>query len=140
MKLIKFILWLCSWATLWLLYAKKSGKDLRSQLKWKSNEEQAKAIWNELLELWKVLTDDLKKLPENKQVQELIKLWKAKLELLIKDAKFNKCQALKSYLPELEKALKSAKSDIKTMTKKAVKQAKSWAVKHVKKIKKAIKK
>lgn len=108
MKAIKFLFGLVSWATIWLLCAKKSWKTLRGELSWKTSEQKAKIIWEELLEIWREVTWIIKSLPENEHIKELTKLWKDKLTIMIEEAKNSEC--VKEYLPKIQAALKEVES------------------------------
>lgn len=151
MKGLKLLFWLVSWATLWVLFAKKSWKKLRDQLKWKENEEKAKIIWTELLSIWKEILEEVKDLSESEAAEKLKTLWKEKLETLTKEIKENWNEKLKELLPKLECAVEEGK---KIATKKAwdftkcasrkckeiKKEVKKEAVKTTKEVKKTVEK
>ena len=124
MKALRFIFGLLSWATIWLLCAKKSWKTLRGELSWKTSEQKAKIIWNELMEVWIEIAALLKDLPESKQVKELTKLWKDKLTDTIKMAK--ESDTLKEYLPKMQTALKEIEAWLKKQWAKLKKQWVKW--------------
>ena len=60
MSLFKVLFWATTWLAAWLLLAKKSWKEFREDLNWKSNEEKSKIIWKEILSMWKDLVEELK--------------------------------------------------------------------------------
>ena len=133
MKIFKLLFGLVSWAALWMLFAKKTWKDLRKSLHGKSTEAKAKILWEQLLWLWKDLFEEAKELPENEAVKKLTKIWKEKLEEIIKEVKENWNEMLEEILPKLEKAAKEAQV---TATKK-VATVKKAATKKVWEVKKA---
>jgi flagellar hook-length control protein FliK len=122
MGLFKILFWAVSWLAAWLLLAKKTWVEFRKDLEWKTSEEKAKIFWEEILLMWKDLLDELKKLPENEQVQKLKSLWQEKLETLtdeIKNSWVKKAWELKEFwknkldelLPKLEKTLEEIKEN-----------------------------
>lgn len=143
MRLFKFILGLVSWATLWMICAKKTWETLRSELKWKTAEQKAKIIWNELVDIWKELANLLQDLPENEQVRELAKLGKDNVVEMIKKAKISWSESVTEYLPVLQEALKEIEKWLKARwstlkkqwveVKSDIKKSLSKTVKNIKK-------
>ena len=140
MNLFKLLFWVIWGAVATLLFNKKSWKALRNKLKWKKPEDQAKLIWNELLELWNEIVDSVKDLSDSEQVQEFCKLWKTKLKKVIKEAKAEWNDFLNEHLPKLEKALKECESSTKKTVKTAKKTIKKKANAAKKSVTKTVKK
>ena len=144
MSLLKVITWLAWWLAAWLLFAKKSWVEFRKDLKWKTSEEKAKIFWKEVLSMWKDILEELKKLPENEQVQKLKSLWQEKLEILTEEIKkswVEKAWELKEFwewklnelLPKLEKTLDEIKENWWKIVEEKISDVKKWAKKFFKK-------
>lgn len=114
MSLFKVLTWLTWWLVAWLLFAKKSWVEFRRDLEWKTSKEKVWIFWKEILEIWKDVLEELKKLPDNEQVQELKALWQEKLEILIDEIKKNEKfwkSKLDELLPKLEKTINKIKEN-----------------------------
>jgi ElaB/YqjD/DUF883 family membrane-anchored ribosome-binding protein len=110
MSLFKVITGLAWWLAAWLLFAKKSWTEFRKDLEWKTSEQKAEIFWKEILSMWKDVLEELKKLPENEQVNKLKSLWKERLEVLTKEVKKSWWEKIDELLPKLEKTLDEIKN------------------------------
>ena len=151
MSLFKILFGATTWLAVWLLFAKKSGNELRNDLKWKTSEEKAKILWNEILKTWKDLLEELKKIPENEQIEKIKILWKEKIEILkdeIKKQGWEKISDFKDFwkekldelLPKLENTLDEIKKNWWEIAKEKISDAKKFSWKKIKEVKKIFKK
>lgn len=151
MSLFKVLFWATTWLAAWLLLAKKSWKEFRKDLEWKSNEEKTKIFWKEILSIWKDLVEELKNLSETEQVEKLKTLWKEKLEFLtdeiknrwvkkISQAKEIWKNKLDELLPKLEKTIDEIKKTWSEKIDEKISDAKKFSWKKINDVKKNFKK
>ncbi|MCD5383107.1 YtxH domain-containing protein [Candidatus Gracilibacteria bacterium] len=151
MSLFKILFGATTGLAVGLLFAKKSGNELRNDLKGKTSEEKAKILGNEILKTGKDLLEELKKIPENEQIEKIKILGKEKIEILkdeikkqggekISDFKDFGKEKLDELLPKLENTLDEIKKNGGEIAKEKISDAKKFSGKKIKEVKKIFKK
>jgi len=138
MKLFKFLFTISIGAIYGLLFAPKSGKDFRKQLK--KAENPAKDLFVELKNMDLEAYTELKKWADTSpEFQDFLSSSKDQLNALAQKAKELGDDASVTVEKELKNLAKNAESAAKKLQKKAVKKAKTTKKKVVKKAAKTVK-
>lgn len=134
MSFFRFIAGLAGGTALGLLFAKKSGKDLRSQLKGKNSKQIAEALGRELLAAGKDMKEVAEEVAESEQVKKLIKKGKAEVSKAVSKGKAEVKKVVtqaKKTVSDVKKKAPAMKSAVKKEVKQAVKKVVAKAKKTI---------
>ena len=136
MKLFRTIAGLVGGATVGLLFAQKKGKDLRKDLL-KDKDKMLEVLGKEFVSVGKEISEEVKKIAETEDAQEMIKAAKTKFKGITELAKKEGgefAKEVEKYLAEISKYTKEKADEIdKTIKPKVTKTAKNVKKKKKKK-------
>lgn len=136
-KLVKFLAGVAAGISLGVLFAPKKGKDLRKKLS-KSNNKLAD-FGQTLLEASKDASEEVKRLIETPEVQEMINSGKVKAEEIIDKLKDQSEELSSKAKSELDKLVDNAAKKANATKKQATKKVKKVATASKKRVDKAVK-
>lgn len=134
MSFFRFIAGLAGGTALGLLFAKKSGKDLRKQLKGKNSKQIAEVLGKELLDAGKDMKEVAEEIAESKQVKQLVNKGKAEVAKAVSKGKAEMSKAVsqaKKAVSDVKKKAPAAKAAVKKEVKQVVKKVVAKAKKTI---------